>query len=396
MAGASGDQKFNSIAQQRAVQFKKNRQDFNIGRARSQDGQPVLYQKVKDKANITRHSRVMSDPDIPSTLVILNAKGLFQGKNGARSKPEIRPASLDIMDKETTRPAFFDPSINEKETKVSDLKKQFEAVECDIAKRSVLNSGGNFLNPLHKVNQGLASSERNKTGKTKQPTFERDFQDEAVEHDTLGHKRVSESDTLHPLNKVNQDLALITDNKSKKNVQKKFEKVLSAPDASMKKPIPPPKVHLNKVINETVSAQAVKESAGRKPPSRPPPRAPKRDPLKRCRGESDPLPLDENRVSRVLHVPQQESLEGIVQEEEIAINYETEECVTVSSYDENYIYDDVVDNDDGDDDDDDDEWDTDFGDDDDEDDDEERLKRESQSSHGSSCDAEPLVSCMLK
>ena len=389
MAGASGDQKFNRIAQQRAVQFKKNRQDFNVGRARSQDGQPVLYQKVKDKANITRNSKVMSDPDIPSTLVILNAKGLFQGKNGARSKPEIRPASLDVMDKETTRPAFFDPSINEKGTKVSDLKKQFEAVECDIARRSVLNFGGDFLNPLHKVNQVLASSESNKTVKTKQPKFDRDFHDVAVS-DTLGHERVGECDILHPLNKVNQDLPLITDNKSKKNVQKKLEKVLSAPDVPMNKPIPPPKVHVKKVVNETVSEQAVKESASRKPPSRPPPRPPKKDVLKRCRGESDPLPLDENRVSRVLHVPPQESLEVIVQEEEITMNYETEEGVSVSSYDENNIYDDVVDDDD------DDEWDTDFDDDDDEDDDVERLKRESQSSHGSSCDAEPLVSCMLK
>ena len=383
MDGASNDQKYHHIAQQRAQQFKKIRQTSNITRARSQDGQPVSYQKVKEKANITRHSGVMSDPDIPGTLVILNAKGLFQGKNvnGKQSKDEGRPVSLN-MDEEASRPVFFDPSINNKEAKVSDLRKRFEAVECDVVGHSV-NTGGDFLNPLHKVNQDLVSSTNKSLRKSADKKLEKVLNTETVEHDTVRDKGGHGGELLNPLHKINPDLVLNVDDKSRKNVLKKFEKVLGPPDASTKPSTSPPKEH--KVITETVSEVAVKEPAILKPPLRPPPRAPKPDPLKRCRGESDPLPLDVNRVSRILPVCQQESLEEIVQEEHLPQgSSETEEVVIGNNENDNY--------DDNDDDDDDDEWDTDF--DDDEDDEEERLKRSSQSSHESSGDAEPLVCYM--
>ena len=195
MDGASSDQKRHPIAQQRAQHFKEiGQQSTLFTRARSRVGQPVTYGKVKEKANITRHSRVMSDPDIPGALVILNAKGLFQGKNGngtqrteqesrtgsidimdkdtsrpvffdpstvsketkgngtQRTEQESRTGSIDIMDKDTSRPVFFDPSTVSKETKVCDLRKRCEPVGHDITGDKV-NTGSEFLNPLHKVNQ---------------------------------------------------------------------------------------------------------------------------------------------------------------------------------------------------------------------------------------------------
>ena len=116
-------ERYHLIARQRAAQFKTIRQESSFTRARSQDGQPMTYKKVKEKANISRRSRVMSDPEIPGTLVILNAKGLFQGKNGnynAKSRPESSSACVNTMDTEFSRPQFFDPSLGSKEAKVSD------------------------------------------------------------------------------------------------------------------------------------------------------------------------------------------------------------------------------------------------------------------------------------
>ena len=386
MDGASSDQKRHPIAQQRAQHFKQiGQQSTLFTRARSQDGQPVTYGKMKKKANITRHSRVMSDPDIPSALVLLNAKGLFQGKNGngtQRTEQESRTGSIDIMDKDTSRPVFFDPSTVIKETKVCDLRKRFEAVEHDISGGKV-NTGREFLNPLHKVNRelGFTTAGNKSTRNSIHKDLEKVLSAGAVEYDThVCDKGGTGSEFLNPLHKVNQDLALNVqlDGKSKKNVQKKLEKVLSV-DAFTKHSTSPPEV--DKVVNETVSAPAVKESASRnKPLPCPPPRLPKR-----YRGESDPMPLDENRVSRIVHVRPQESLEESVEGENLLAQQQNSETEDVASGN------DGNDHDDEDDDDDDDEWDTDF-DDDNEDDDEERVKRDSQSSHGSSCGAETLVS----
>ena len=208
MSGAPGDKKVHHIALQRAQHFKKVRQEPSITRARSQDGKPVAYQKVKEEANIMRRSKVMSDPDIPSSLVILNAKGLFQGKNGSQSTSDIRPASVNIMDKEESRPVFFDSSVNSKKAKVSDLKKRFEAVEHDIGGSNVVNTGGDFLNPLHKVNQDSASSVRTKLQESVQqkPDGICSGETESIEYQSEGKQSVNRgSDSLNVLHKVSQD-----------------------------------------------------------------------------------------------------------------------------------------------------------------------------------------------
>ena len=315
--------KYHLIAQQRAQQFKTARQESQFTRARSQDGQPVTYRKVKETANITRHSRAMSDPEIPGTLVILNAKGLFQGKNGNLSCRESKTASLNVMDTDINRPLFFDPSLKSKEAKVSDLKKKFEAHEqSDIAgdKHGITES--DFLNPLHKVNQELANS---KKSSSKEAVKRRD--EKAVNND------VPTTQSTSALN-------------------------------------------VNKI--QTHSTIAKESEAKAKMPTRPPPRAP----LNRLRGESDPMPLDQNTLSRV-HAFTQESITEEVQEgNSPQLVSETERVVSADACDS-------TENDDDSDDFDSDEWDSDF---DDDDEDDEQQKRDSQSSHGSSCDAEPLVS----
>ena len=322
--------KYHLIAQQRAEQFKTARQDLHCTRARSQDGHPVSYKKVKERANITRQSRVMSDPEIPGTLVILNAKGLFQGKNATlkrQSNPESSTASVNVMDTDINRPLFFDPSLRSKDTKVSDLKKKFEAVQSDITEDKLGITESDFLNPLHKVNQDYANS--NKT--------------------------------------------------AKKRVKKKLEEALNDNAATTKSTSA---LKVNEIHTHSITA---KESEVKtEMPTRPPPRAFMRDPLNRRRGESDPMPFDENTLSRV-HVFPQESLKEEVQEESSPpLVSETEIVVSADGCDGS-------ENDDDDSDDfDTDEWDSDFDDDDDEED--ELQKRDSQSSHGSSCDAEPLVS----
>ena len=325
--------KYHLIAQQRAEQFKTTRQQSHCIRARSQDGQPVAYKKVKERANITRQSRAMSDPEIPGTLVILNAKGLFQGKNGnlnRQSNPESNTASVDIMDTDINRPLFFDPSLRSKEANVSDLKKKFEAVQSDITgdKHGITES--DFLNPLHKVNQDLDNSDKT----------------------------------------------------SKRTVKKKLEKTLNNNTPTTTKPTSA--LTVNEIQTHSITAK--KTELKSEMPTRPPPRAFVRDPLKRLRGESDPMPLDENRWSRV-HVFPPESLREEVQEESSQqLVSETEIVVSADGY----MYD-GAENDDDNEDFNSDEWDSDFDDDDDEDEDEQQ-KRDSQSSHGSSCDAEPLVS----
>lgn len=319
--------KYHLIAQQRAAQFKTVRQESNFTRARSQDGQPVAYRKVKEKANITRQSRAMSDPEIPGTLVILNAKGLFQGKNGninRRSNPESSTASVNVMDTDINRPRFFDPSLSSKEAKVNDLKKKFEAVQSDIVGDKHGITGSDFLNPLHKVNQDLANS--NKT--------------------------------------------------ANKPVKKKLEETLNNNVATTQSTSA---LKVNEIQNHSITSKESEVKA--EMPTRPPPRAFLRDPLKRLRGESDPMPLDENSLSRVHAFPQERLGEAVEEENSLQPISETE--IVVSADD---CYGAKNDDDDFDTD----EWDTDFDDDDDEDD--EQQKRDSQSSHGSSCDAEPLVS----
>ena len=329
----TSENKYRLIAQQRAAYFKTVKQDSNLTRARSQDGQPVTYTKMKEKTNITRHSRAMSDPEIPGALVILNAKGLFQGKigNKAQKKPESESlvTSLNIMDKDINRPMFFDPSLDSKEAKVSDLRRKFEAVESDIIGGKGLGVGSDFLNPLHKVNQDL--------GKTKRE-----------------------------------------EQRASKTI---LEETLTFDEPVMQSALPVKK-------NKSTAESSAKESQNKvEMPTRPPPRLPVRDPVRRSRGESDPMPLDENQMSRVLAFPQ-DSLQSVKETiiEEDNFSQQMSETENFENTNDNY-YGDEEDDDDGFDDD---EWDSDF--DDDDDDDDEQLKRDSRSSHDSSGDAEPLVS----
>lgn len=333
-------ERYHLLAQQRAAQFKTIRQEASFTRARSQDGQPVTYTKVKENANISRRSRVMSDPEIPGTLVILNAKGLFQGKNGnynAHSRPESSSACVNTMDTEFSRPQFFDPSLGNKEAKVSDLKKKFEAVQHDIAGDRHGVTGSDFLNPLHKVNQDLANS----------------------------------------------------NNTAKGTVKKKIEEALGPNNAPTAQSMSASKT--NKSQTDSAPTKEVQTEM----PTRPPPRLPSRDPLKRPRSETDPMPLDESRLSR-MHIFEQEcAIEEVAEEGSPQQKLETENIANVKNCNSAGDVDGYDNDDDYDDDDfDTDEWDSDFDDDDDEEDDEQQ-KRDSQSSHGSSCDAEPLVSSCL-
>ncbi|KAL9960565.1 hypothetical protein ACROYT_G034040 [Oculina patagonica] len=269
----------------------------------------------------------MSDPEIPGTLVILNAKGLFQGKNGnfnnTQRRPESSAACVNTMETDISRPQFFDPSLGSKETKVSDLRKKFEAVDCDIAGEKQGVTSSDFLNPLHKVNQDLAKN-----------------------------------------------------NTAKRTVKKKLEEALSNNNAPTTQSSSALKT--NKLQTDSTST---KESEAKiEMPTQPPPRA-----LPRLRSETDPMPMDENRLSR-MHAFPQENLSEVVQEE--ISPQQSPETENVSSANNCNPANDGDNYDDDDDDFDTDEWDSDF--DDDDDDDDEQQKRDSQSSHGSSCDAEPL------
>ena len=323
--------KYHLIAQQRAEQLKTARQDLHCTRARSQDGQPVAYKKVKERANITRQSRVMSDPEIPGTLVILNAKGLFQGKNrnlNRLSNPERSTASVNVMDTGISRPVFFDPSLGSKETKVSDLKKKFEAVQSDITEDKHGITESEFLNPLHKVHQDFANSNKS----------------------------------------------------SKRTVKKKLEKALNNNTPTTKSTSA---LKVNEIQTHRQSITMKESEVKTEMPTRPPPRAFIRDPPKRLRGESDPMPLDEKTLSRVHVFPQEIKEEPVQEEHSPQLISETEIVVSADGCED-------AENDDDSEDFDTDEWGSDF--DDDEEEDDEQQKRDSQSSHDSSCDAEPLVS----
>lgn len=185
---------------------------------------------------------------------------------------------------------------------------------------------------------------------------------------------------MNPLHKVNQDFA--NSNKTeKKRVNKKLEEALNN-NAPTTKSTSETALKVNEV--QTHSMTAKESEVKTEMPTRPPPRAFMRDPLKRLRGESDPMPFDENTLSRV-HAFPQESLKEEVQEESSPLVSETEIVVSAGGCDS-------IENDDDSDDFDTDEWDSDFDVDDDDDEDHEQQKRDSQSSRGSSCDAEPLVS----
>lgn len=327
----SSENRYRLIAQQRAAQIRTLKQESNLSRARSQDGKPVTYTKMKEKTNIKRHSRVMSDPEIPGTLVILNAKGLFQGKIG--NKTDRRPGSdglitsKNIMDTSEGRPKFFDPSLTSKQSRVRDLMKRFELVESDRG----IGAAVDFLNPLHKVNKNL-------TGKTNREK-QRDSK-------TILEDKITFSEQVMPGILPVEETELM-DECSSKASQDKVEM-----------------------------------------PTRPPPRALPKDVKNRFRGESDPMPLDENRVSRVLAFPQ-DNLHSVMesnQEDSEQQRSETEKLENANDCNkEGEDHDD-----DGSDDDD---WDSDFDDDDDDfDNNDEELKRDSQSSNDSSCDTAPLVS----
>lgn len=327
----SSENRYRLIAQQRAAQIRTLKQESNLSRARSQDGKPVTYTKMKEKTNIKRHSRVMSDPEIPGTLVILNAKGLFQGK--IRNKTEQRPGSdslitsKNIMDTSEGRPKFFDPSLTSKQSKVCDLRKRFELVESDRG----IGAAGDFLNPLHKVNKNLMG----KTNREKQ----RDSK-------TILEDKITFSEQVMPGILPVEETKLM-DECSSKASQDKVEM-----------------------------------------PTRPPPRALPKDVKNRFRGESDPMPLDENRVSRVLAFPQ-DNLHSVMESNQEDSEQQRSETEKLENANDCNKEGEDHDNDGSDDDD----WDSDFDDDDDDfDDNDEELKRDSQSSNDSSCDTAPLVS----
>lgn len=429
MDAATSESKLKRIAQLRAQQFKIREEC--ITRARSPAGQPVAYQKVKEKSNINRRSRVMSDPDIPGSLVILSAKGLFQGKNDnvSVSNLERHSNSVSQMDKGTNRPVFFDPSIGSKESKVSDLKKRFEAVCQHDIERDKLKSEGEFLNPLHKINQRsntsgksrnvqrnlkevssgefdsprdkgetetdlvnplqkatqgyLSSVTVNKSKKPFQKDIEKPLTSEAKECDSLKDKGKGDLSNSNPLDKVDEVLASRTDQKSKANIQKKLENVVYSADVVIKKVTSPPNANVG--IAEAVSPKQLTDLEMRKkPPDRPPPRPPKKDPLKHVMGESNPMPLNENHEgTKNLLVQEGECMEEIIQNENEVLQQSSESEGVVNGNNE------INSNDDNGDDDN--EWDTDF-DDDIDDEEEDRIKRDSQSSQESSGDAESLVS----
>ena len=433
MDAATSENKLKRIAQLRAQQFKIREEC--ITRARSPAGQPVAYQKVKEKSNINRRSRVMSDPDIPGSFVILNAKGLFQGKNGNVSviNQERHCKSVSKMDRGTAnRPVFCDPSISSKESKVSDLKKRFEAVCQHDIERDKLKIEGEFLNPLHKINQrsntsdksrdvrrnlkevsggefdsprdkgvtetdlanplqkasqGFASVTVNKAKKPVQKDTEKPLTSEAKECDSLKDKDKGDLSNANPLDKVNEVLVSRTDHKSKANIQKKLENVLHSTDVLIKKSTSPP--NANAVIAEPVSAEQLTElEMKKKPPDRPPPRPPKKDPLKCVKSESNPIPSSENHEGTTnLHVQEGESMEEIIQNENEVLQRRSESEGIVNGNNEINSNDENGDDDDEDDN----EWDTDF-DDDIDDEEEDRIKRDSQSSQESSGDGESLVS----
>ena len=395
MSGTSADGKHRcDIARLRAQQFLKVRQETNPLRARSQDGHPVAYQKEKSKASICGRSRVMSDPDISACnpeLVILNAKGLFKGKDRSQSKPELSFASVDRMDEESPRPIFFDPcnGNNNKESifRVSDLKKRFESLERD----NFVNAGSEYFNPLHKVNQAASSSTGNKVRTNVQEKLEKVLH---VMDSPLEPIENEEDDSVYPLKRLNDNGV---DKRTRKIVPefKQIEKGSNILDSSAKQSNS--QLKEVKVTSETMCEQTINETST--PPSRPPPRAPRREPLNCGPEKSCPMSPGGNRLSQGLSSPKKEMGEvgepfQLEKTDDFVQSKQTREFNSGSSHgnDSNYSVDIGYDDDDDDDDEDDNVWGSDFEDDEDQGEEVNGLKRDSRSSHESSNDVETMVS----
>lgn len=389
MSGTSADGKHRcDIARLRAQQFLKVRQETNPLRARSQDGHPVAYQKEKSKASICGRSRVMSDPDISACnpeLVILNAKGLFKGKDRSQSKPELSFASVDRMDEESPRPIFFDPcnGNNNKESifRVSDLKKRFESLEHD----NFVNAGSEYFNPLHKVNQAASSSTGNKVRTNVQEKLEKVLH---VMDSPLEPIENEEDDSVYPLKRLNDNGV---DKRTRKIVPefKQIEKGSNILDSSAKQSNS--QLKEVKVTSETMCEQTINETST--PPSRPPPRAPRREPLNCGPEKSCPMSPGGNRLSQGLSSPKKEMGEvgepfQLEKTDDFVQSKQTREFNSGSSHgnDSNYS----VDIGDDDDDEDDNVWGSDFEDDEDQGEEVNGLKRDSRSSHESSNDVETM------
>ena len=367
------------IAKIRAQQLRRVRQEVNPFRARSQYGEPVIFQKLKERSNISRRSRVMSDPEIPSALVILNAKGLFEGKKGAERKTETRYAPVGKMNEEGCKPMFCDPS-NNNNGRVSDLKKRFESLERDNV---VSSAGSEFFNPLHKGNQPAVSSKR--TSREVRIDVQTKLGKALNENDTdLEKKRNSKvADSENLLQNKYLDTTKIS-----KTLPSKLDNVVEIPNTSTKQSNSALKMEDGK-LKET-SNESVKESelVTSPPPNRPPPRhplhSPKKEPLKYCLDKSG----DENAVSRISQA-KEDVEENVLQQESILEGQQNTGSKTFSNStldgnDTSSGFD--IDDDASDD------WGSDFDEDGDEKEENENIsKHDSHSSHGSSCEADPII-----
>ncbi|XP_022805727.1 uncharacterized protein LOC111342864 [Stylophora pistillata] len=194
----------------------------------------------------------------------------------------------------------------------------------------------------------------------------------------MGEKGIgAASNFLNPLHKVNQDLMCENNREKQRDANTKLEDIITCSE---------PVLHgaLNVKESNSMAEFSSKGLEDRvEMPMRPPPRAPLHDLKIRSRGESDPMPLDVNQMSRVLAI-QQDTLHPVIEskQEDNSPRSETEKLENAIDYNkEGEDYDDNASDDD--------EWDSDF-DDEDFDDNDEELKRDSRSSHDSSCDTEPL------
>ena len=380
MSNFSDKRSPSDIAKIRAQQLRKVRQEVNPSRARSQYGEPVIFQKLKEKSSISRRSRVMSDPEIPSALVILNAKGLFEGKKGAESKIETSYASVDKMDEKGSKPIFCDP-CNNNNHRVSDLKKRFESLERDIERNNEVSpTGSEFLNPLHKGNQAALSSARTsrEVRKNEQTKLGKALNEGDAYLEKRGSLKVADSENL--LQNESLDTTKIT-----KTLPSKLDKGFEILDVSMKQSSSAPKVEDAKL--KKTSTESVKELELKTPPNRPPPRAPMPSPKKEP-PKSDKLG-GEDAVSTILQTKEDEEesvlQQGSVLEGEQNTGSKTFSNGTVDGNDSRGF--------DTDDDDSDNYWGSDFDEDGDEEEEENEnhSKHSSHSSHGSSCEADSII-----
>lgn len=366
------------IAKMRAQQLRKVRQEVNPLRARSQYGEPVIFQKLKEKSNISRGSRVMSDPEIPSALVILNAKGLFGGKKGAESKTETRYAPVGKMSEEGCKPMFCDPS-NNNNGRVSDLRKRFESLERETV---VSSAGGEFLNPLHKGNQAAVSS-AHRTKEVRidaQTKLEKALNENDRALENKRNSKVADSENL------SQNEYLDT-TKISKTLPGKLDNVVEIPNISTKQSnssLTMEDAKLKETSNESVKESELMTPP---PPNRPPPRhpvhSPKKEPLKYCRDK----PGDENAVS----VSKEDVEENVLQQESILEGEQNTGSKTFSNSGSTLDGNDTSSGFDIDDDDSDD-WGSDFDEDGEEkEENESSSKHDSHSSHGSSFEADPII-----